>query len=216
VLTREAVAAEGTSGGFSSVYDVLKAMEDGGRVRRGYFLAGRGATQLALPGADDRLRALRAPSDAPRTLTLAATDPGNPYGSSLPWPVRSGASAAAAEAAEGAEPSGPRPQRAGGATVILRDGVLLAWLARGRETLLTFLPEDEAQRANGETALAEALAGLAGARGRRALLLSTIDGAPAEKSALGKALQNAGFGVTRDGWIHRSSTTLPRAGGAHA
>jgi ATP-dependent Lhr-like helicase len=214
VLTREAVAAEGTSGGFSSVYEVLKAMEDGGRVRRGYFLAERGATQFALPGADDRLRALRPPSDAPRTLVLAATDPANPYGSSLPWPVRPGASAA--EEPEGAESGGPRPQRAAGATVILRDGVLLGWLARGFETLLTFLPEDEAQRVRGETALAEALAGLSGAPGRRALLLSTIDGAPADKSPLGKALQSAGFVITRDGWIRRAGAAFPREGGAHA
>ncbi|MDP9148678.1 MAG: DEAD/DEAH box helicase, partial [Myxococcota bacterium] len=80
VLTREAVHAEGIQGGFSAVYDVLKAMEDAGRVRRGYFLAGRGATQFALPGADDRLRGVREASDTPRTVVLAATDPANPYG----------------------------------------------------------------------------------------------------------------------------------------
>src|SRR5262249_46700965 len=38
VLTREAVHAEGIGGGFSAVYDVLKAMEEAGRVRRGYFI----------------------------------------------------------------------------------------------------------------------------------------------------------------------------------
>src|SRR5208282_6054725 len=75
-------------GGFSAIYDVLKAMEDGGRIRRGYFLAGRGATQFALPGADDRLRAVREPSEAPRTTVLAAIDPANPYGATLPWPAR--------------------------------------------------------------------------------------------------------------------------------
>src|SRR5262249_46587894 len=56
VLTREAVHAEEVPGGFSAVYDVLKAMEDAGKVRRGYFVAGLGATQFALPGADDELR----------------------------------------------------------------------------------------------------------------------------------------------------------------
>ena len=59
VVTREAAHAEGIAGGFSAVYDVFKALEDQGRVRRGYFVEGRGGAQFALPGADDRLRALR-------------------------------------------------------------------------------------------------------------------------------------------------------------
>ena len=48
-VTREVAAAEGIVGGFGAVYDVLKALEDAGRVRRGYFVAGVGATQFALP-----------------------------------------------------------------------------------------------------------------------------------------------------------------------
>ena len=37
VLTREVAGAEGIAGGFSAVYDVLKALEDAGRIRCGYF-----------------------------------------------------------------------------------------------------------------------------------------------------------------------------------
>src|SRR6266480_4443375 len=59
VVTREAVMAENVPGGFSGVYPVLKAMEEAGRARRGYFVAGLGAAQFALPGAVDRLRAAR-------------------------------------------------------------------------------------------------------------------------------------------------------------
>src|SRR5262249_42575201 len=59
IVTREAVQSEGIPGGFSGVYSVLKAMEDAGLVRRGYFVAGLGATQFALPAAVDRLRTLR-------------------------------------------------------------------------------------------------------------------------------------------------------------
>ena len=59
VLTREAVAAEGIDGGFSAVYPVLRAMEEAGRIRRGYFVDGLGAAQFALAGALDRLRAVR-------------------------------------------------------------------------------------------------------------------------------------------------------------
>ena len=59
VLMREPVAAENVPGGFSAVYDVLKALEESGRIRRGYFVAGLGATQFALPAAVDLLRQLR-------------------------------------------------------------------------------------------------------------------------------------------------------------
>ena len=76
VVTREVAAAEGIAGGFGAVYDVLKALEDAGRVRRGYFVGGVGATQFALPPALDLLRSLREPPDEPETLVLAATDPG--------------------------------------------------------------------------------------------------------------------------------------------
>ena len=66
VLTREAVAAEEVAGGFSAVYPVLRAMEEAGRIRRGYFVDGLGAAQFALPGAVDRLRSMReSPADRP-------------------------------------------------------------------------------------------------------------------------------------------------------
>ena len=49
-------------------------------------LLGLGAAQFALPGAVDRLRAERVPVDGPTVLLLAASDPANPYGSTLGWP----------------------------------------------------------------------------------------------------------------------------------
>ena len=82
VLTREAVMSEASPGGFGVVYPVLKAMEESGRIRRGYFVAGLGATQFALPGALDLLRSLREPSSAANDVmevsVLSATDPANP------------------------------------------------------------------------------------------------------------------------------------------
>ena len=48
--------AEGVDGGFAAVYGVLKVLEERGQVRRGYFVAGLGAAQFAVPGAVDRLR----------------------------------------------------------------------------------------------------------------------------------------------------------------
>ena len=58
VLTRGAVAAERITGGFAAVYPVLRAMEEAGQCRRGYFVEGLGGAQFALPGAVDRMRAL--------------------------------------------------------------------------------------------------------------------------------------------------------------
>ncbi len=86
VLVRESVAAENIPGGFSAVYGVLKALEESGRIRRGYFVAGLGATQFALPAAVDLLRQLRTepPAEKPEFVQMAAADPANPYGSVLP------------------------------------------------------------------------------------------------------------------------------------
>ena len=71
------------------MYPVLKAMEESGRLRRGYFVAGLGATQFALPGAVDLLRSLRDEPDEAEVAVLAATDPANPYGATLKWPAAS-------------------------------------------------------------------------------------------------------------------------------
>ncbi|HVE93162.1 MAG TPA: DEAD/DEAH box helicase, partial [Actinomycetota bacterium] len=118
VLTREAVLAENAPGGFAAVYGVLKALEESGRVRRGYFVAGLGAAQFAMPGAVDRLRGMRdrEKPDAGRgeVLVMAATDPAQPYGAALPWPDSPG-----------------RPARAAGAYVVLEGGMPQAILERG-------------------------------------------------------------------------------------
>ncbi len=88
IVTREAVAADEVAGGFGIVYPVLKGMEEHGRIRRGYFVAGLGATQFAMPGALDLLRSLRDAPDDPEVVVLAATDPANPYGAALRWPKK--------------------------------------------------------------------------------------------------------------------------------
>ena len=87
IVTRESVAAESVPGGFAAVYEVFKGLEESGRVRRGYFATGVGAAQFALPAALEQLRLLRDPPEAPEVVVLAATDPANPYGAILPWPV---------------------------------------------------------------------------------------------------------------------------------
>ena len=59
IVSREAVQAEALPGGFGPIYRVLKELEEGGRVRRGWFCEGLSGAQFALPGALDRLRAAR-------------------------------------------------------------------------------------------------------------------------------------------------------------
>ncbi|MCJ0702295.1 DEAD/DEAH box helicase, partial [Frigoribacterium faeni] len=101
VVTRGAVVNEGVRGGFSTAYKVLSGFEETGRARRGYFIEGLGAAQFATGPTVDRLRSfIRDEGDrrdddtlvaAGRQLdvpvvTLAATDPANPYGAALPWP----------------------------------------------------------------------------------------------------------------------------------
>lgn len=50
ILTKEMLTREEVAGGFAGLYPVLKAMEEAGKVRRGYFAAGLGAAQFAAPG----------------------------------------------------------------------------------------------------------------------------------------------------------------------
>jgi ATP-dependent Lhr-like helicase len=190
-LTREAVAAEGIAGGFSSVYPVLKAMEEAGQIRRGYFVAGLGATQFALPGADDRLRSLREASEAPQPLVLAATDPANPWGAALPWPA-----------------GDARPQRAAGAQVILRDGALLGWIGRAESNLMTFLAAAEPERSAAAEALVGALARVVESGRRRAVLVSKIDGRDPRESPLAPYLNAAGFLSGSRGYLKLIPTQL--------
>ncbi|MBI3827862.1 MAG: DEAD/DEAH box helicase [Candidatus Rokubacteria bacterium] len=186
VLTRETVAAEAIPGGFSAVYEVLKALEDAGRVRRGYFAAGLGAAQFALPAALEQLRALRDEPETPEVIHLAATDPANPYGATLAWP----------------EPASPtRPSRSVGASVVLVNGACAAWVARGGRALAVWLPEDEPARAGVARAVARELAARALAGGRHGgLLVSEIDGAPAATHALAPFLVEAGFAASAMGF----------------
>ena len=124
VVTRGAVQSERTPGGFAAVYKVLAAFEETGRCRRGYFVDGLGAAQFGTAGSVDRLRTFtEVGADKPAAVTLAATDPANPYGAALPWPEVEGSH---------------RPGRKAGALVVLVDGLLTLYVERGGKTLLTW------------------------------------------------------------------------------
>jgi ATP-dependent helicase Lhr and Lhr-like helicase len=185
VLTREAALAEGIEGGFAGVYPVLKALEERGAVRRGYFVAGLGAAQFALPGAVDRLRSFRDPppdgAATPATVVLAATDPAQPYGASLPWPEHS---------------EGGRPARTAGAHVVLVDGALAAHLERGGHSLVTF----------GVEGWAPALLELVDGGRYRSLEIRKVDGVPVRDGSvqpIAAELRAAGFVEGYRGLVYR-------------
>ena len=190
VLTREAVLAEGVEGGFTAVYAALKAMEETGRVRRGYFVMGCGAAQFASPGAVDRLRALRERPEHIEAVRLAATDPANPYGAALAWPGTA---------------QGRRPMRAAGALVILVDGALAAWLGPGERQLLTFLDlHPDRSVAEVTRAVARLLAREADESGR-AVVIEEADGGPVHETPIALALVEEGFLATPSGYLRRPS-----------
>ncbi|HKH06898.1 MAG TPA: DEAD/DEAH box helicase [Acidimicrobiales bacterium] len=106
VLTREAALGEGVEGGFAGVYPVLKALEEKGRARRGYFVAGLGAAQFALPGAVDRLRAARSAAERSPTAPLDGPPSFAPAGPAVA-PAAGRPSAGAGPGAGGARGGSP-------------------------------------------------------------------------------------------------------------
>ncbi|GIH60044.1 Lhr family helicase [Microbispora siamensis] len=202
VLTRGGITAERLPGGFSAVYQVLRAFEESGRCRRGYFVEGLGGAQFALPGAVDRMRAMSstmssamsstrpapaedlwsipAPPPPRRAVVLAATDPANPYGAALPWPDRT-------------DDVTHKPGRKAGALVVLVEGELILYVERGGKTLLSSGPEEDLRPA----VQALAVAVKRGALGK--LTVERADGTAIADSPLAAALEAAGFHPTPRG-----------------
>ena len=187
VVTREVAAAEGITGGFSAVYPVLKAMEETGRVRRGYFIDGLGGAQFALPGAVERLRAERDPRDEARVLVLAATDPAQPYGALVPFPRRDDADRRILA-------------RAAGARVVFVEGEPVLYIERGGKGVVTLPAFDDEKTAS---LAAGALAGLA-APGGRPQTVERIDGEPTSQSPRRAPFISAGFEPGFKGLTYRA------------
>ncbi len=195
IVTRESVAQENLPGAFSAVYDVLKALEECGRIRRGYFVDGLGAAQFALSATVDLLRSLRTNAQPERAelITVAATDPANAYGAVLRWP-------AVVEDLNNSDQASRSLTRSVGASVVLRNGELIAYVRRNNPNLQVFLPADEPDRTNAARDLAQFLAAngqremrLRPADHRSGMLISSINGQPAHLHPLSRHLQVAGF-----------------------
>ena len=191
IASRQGARADDLPGGFAAVGDVLRAMEDAGAVRRGYFVESLEGAQFAWPGAIDRLRE-PARGHAQRVDVLAAVDPANAWGSALPWPQL-------------ADPDA-KPARRTGATAVLVDGALALWVEPKGKRLAT---------AAGvaaeiiELALAVGAPQLAQKQRRRELLIETINGQPAAQSPWAKGLLAAGARIDYRGLVVRG--TMPVA-----
>ena len=105
-------------------------------VRRGRALPTRIRDRKARCGAVRSIRHRRSPAQLRksrrppplRAVTLAATDPANPYGAALAWPALEGVS--------------HRPGRKAGAVVVLVDGELALYLERGGKSALAFTGDE--------------------------------------------------------------------------
>ena len=138
VLCREAFGAENIRGGFSKYYPVLKALEERGKVRRGFYVDRLGATQFAIPGVGDQLR-----QDTPisRPIWLSILDPVQPHGAILPWP----------------DDFPIRPTRNAGARACFVDGAIIATISSCGSKLLMREPDDASQMQRRTEQLIEAL-----------------------------------------------------------
>ena len=119
---------------------------------------------------------------------LAATDPANPYGATLPWPQREGERGAGARR---------RAARAPGAYLVTLDAEPVLYVEKGGKGLVAMRDPLEPQGGRGPAAwLAEALEALADAVRRgwiKRLAIERFDGDPVVGSALEAALVEAGF-----------------------
>ena len=212
VLTRGGITAERPPGGFSAIYQVLRAYEESGRCRRGYFVEGLGAAQFALPGAVDRMRAMvhrpdasasahpvAGPSEWPVTGAPPSAAPGT-------GPARTAPQAVVLAAADPANPYGAalpwpegpadaahRPGRKAGALVVLVDGRLALYVERGGKSLLSFGSEDDLAPA------ARALAATVRMGALEKLTVERANGAPITASPIAAVLEEAGFHPTPRG-----------------
>jgi ATP-dependent helicase Lhr and Lhr-like helicase len=202
IVMRETAMAENILGGYNTIYPALKTMEDSGWARRGMFVAGLGAAQFAMPAAVDMLRSLRIDPATPEVLHLAATDPANPYGTLISWPKIEGES--------DEQLTHHSMARTAGASVILINGQLGAFLRRRNPALRVFLPESEPERSLFARELAKKLAELAVRRLnlRQGLLIGEINNAPAREHLLAPYLEDARFVNTVLGYQMRRTKPL--------
>ena len=174
IVTRGAVLASGDPGGFASAYRTLSMMEERGRVQRVYAVEGLGASQFALTGVVDQVRAVeRELADGQSDHLLLATRGSGQSRTAQPSSGRPATGPAA--------PGAPhRPSRGAGCHVVLMGGGPCSTSERGGHTLLTFTrgsatdPESSGELATAARLLHDAVrSGTVGA-----LTITRVNGSP--------------------------------------
>ncbi|RYU62432.1 DEAD/DEAH box helicase [Methylolobus aquaticus] len=204
LVSREIVQTEDFPGGYAPIHTVLRSMEEGGKLRRGYFVEGLAGSQFAYRGAIDRLRACN-PADEPdeesvmphQLTVLAALDPANPYGGFLPWP-------------ECEECSDAVLRRVPGAWVVLYRGRLAAYAAQNGRQITLF---DHASFPDliWEAVFA-ALNTIAMPARRGFLVIEKLNGRPVHESPLYARLRRAGFESDHRGLVASPAMGAPPGG----
>jgi ATP-dependent Lhr-like helicase len=226
LLVRESMALENVPGSFSTVYPVLKALEEAGRIRRGYFAAGLGGSQFALPSAVDLLRSLRAEpeQESAEMIALSAVDPANLYGAVLRWPPVATLQEDQTSGGEDRSQTGLRSlARVAAARVFLRNGDLVGYMRRKNPHLTAWLPAEEPERSHVARDLAHFLAGLGqqalaaeGSRHAEGLMISTVNQLAVDRHFLARFLLDAGFQPSPAGFNLRRLPIPPDRGRTEA
>jgi ATP-dependent Lhr-like helicase len=137
-------------------------------------------------------------------VILAATDPANPYGALLHWPV----------APEG----GSSLTRSVGARVVLVEGRVTAYMRQGNSSIQIMLPEEEPARSRTAQMLAESLVtsvqsdiGSSQILGRGGMLISSVNGIMVSNHPMARFLLDAGFQAAPRGFnVRRNKSSIPK------
>jgi len=151
-------------------------------------VAGLGAAQFAFPGAVDRLRSARDMDveGGPEIVLLAAADPAQPYGASLPWP-------------RDADAERLPLARVPGAYLITADGSPVLYVERGGRGLVTLPAFADKEIASLVLAALPRL--LAPSGPLKEVRLERVDRAPPAESGLADALRAIGFRPSYRSWL---------------
>lgn len=205
VVTRDIALAAGVPGGLSTLYPVLRAMEEAGDLARGMFVEGMGPAQFAQRETVEALRASAQPADAsaPASLVaLPADDPACLFGAGIPWPDVAWDAAGEAPAVDSALVAA-RPARREGALVVIADGSPVLWAAPRLKSLLAFSADEKLLEAAVAALVASVRAALkreGASAARRKIVVEHFNGRDVLATPAASWLQSAGLVRLPDGF----------------
>lgn len=204
VVTRDIALAAGVPGGLTTLYPVLKAMEDAGDLARGMFVEDMGPAQFAQRETVETLRAFAQPADASAPVSLVALpadDPACLFGAGISWPDVAWGAAGDAPAVDSAVVAA-RPSRREGVMVVIADGVPVLWAAPRLKSLLAFSDDEKLLEAAVAALVASVRAALkreGASAARRKIVVEHFNGRDVLATPAASWLQDAGLVRLPDG-----------------